>query len=94
MMKALHASCRRRADRELHNYRHLVDGNAPGPSCAKSSKPVADQSPPRRSLARRIAIVLAIAVLAVVASLYIVGGILIASRSVSPAGESITLRGD
>jgi len=94
LMKALHASRRRQADREIHYYRHLVDRNASGPSRAESSMSVADRPPPRRSRARRIAIVLAIALLAVVASLQIVGGILIASRSMSPAGESITLRGD
>jgi hypothetical protein len=94
LIEALHASRRRRAERELHYYRHLVDRNASGPSLAESSKPVATQSSPRRSVAGRIATVLAIALLAIVASLQIVGGILIASRSVSSASESITLRGD
>jgi hypothetical protein len=94
LMQALHASRRRQADRELHYYRHLVDSNASGPSRAISKKSVAGQSPPRRSRGQRIATVLAVALLAVVASLQIVGGILIASRSARPAGESITLRGD
>jgi hypothetical protein len=94
LMKALHASRRRQADRELHYYRHLVDSNASGPSRVKAGTPVADQAQPRRSRARWIATVLAIALLAVVASLQIIGGILIASRSARPAGESITLRGD
>lgn len=94
LMKTLQASRRRQAERELHHYRHLVDWNASGPSCAKSIKPAADRSPPRRSRAQQIATILAAALLAVVASLYIVGGILIANRSASPAAESITLRGD
>jgi len=94
LMRALHASRRRQADRELHNYRHLVDRNAPGLGSAESIMSVAGQSSPRRSRAKRIATVLAIVLLAVVASLQIVGGILIASRSPSPAGKTITLRGD
>jgi hypothetical protein len=94
LTKALQASRRRQAERELHYYRHLVDRNALGPSLAESSKPVANQSSSRRSVAGRIATVLAIALLAIVASLQIVGGILVASRSVSSASESITLRGD
>ena len=94
LMRALHASCRRRADREIQNYRHLVDRNAPGPGGVESSKSVTDQSPSRRSRARRIATVLAIALFAVVTSLQIVGGILIAKRTASPANLSITLRGD
>ncbi len=94
LMQALHASRRRQAERELHYHRHLIDWNASGPSRAKSSKSVADQSPPRRSRAKQFATVLAIALLAVVTSLHIVGGILIASRSASSASESITLRGD
>lgn len=94
LMKALHASRRRQADREIHYYGHLVDRNASGPSRAEASKSVADQPPLRRSRAGRIATVLAIALLAVVASLQIIGGILIANRSASPVGETITLRGD
>jgi hypothetical protein len=94
LMPALHASRRRQADRELYYYRHLVDRNASGPSRADSSEPVAAQSPPRGSVAKRIATVLAVALLAVLALLQIVGGILIASRSASSASESITLRGD
>jgi hypothetical protein len=94
LMQALHASRRRQADRELHYYRHLVDSNASGSSRAISRKSVAGRSPRRRSRAKRIAIGLAIALLAVLASLQIVGGILISNRSASPAGESITLRGD
>ena len=94
LMRALHASRRRQADRELHNYRHLADRNAWDPSGAKSRGSVADQSPSRRSRARRIATVLAIALFAVVTSLQIVGGILIAKRTASPANLSITLRGD
>jgi hypothetical protein len=50
LMEALHASRRRQAERELHYYRHLVDRNASGPSLAESSKPVANQSPPRPRL--------------------------------------------
>jgi hypothetical protein len=94
LMQALHASRRRQADREIHYYRHLVDRNGSGPSRVDSSTPVADQAQLRRSRARRIATVLAIALLAVVASLQIIGGILIANHSASPAGESVTLRGD
>jgi hypothetical protein len=94
LMRALHASRRRQADRELYYYRHLVDRNASGPSRAESSTLVPDHSPPRRSRGKRIATVLAIALLAVVASLHIVGGILIANHAASPAGATITLRGD
>jgi hypothetical protein len=94
LMQALHESRRRQANRALHAYRHLVDRDGSGLSCVKSSKSVAIQPPPHRSRARRIAIVLAIALLAVVASLHTVGGILIASRSANSASESITLRGD
>ena len=94
LMQALHASRRRQADRELHNYRHLVDQSPSGPSRVESSKSVTDQPLARRSRGRRIATVLAIVLLAVLASLQIVGGILIASRSPSPAGKTITLRGD
>jgi hypothetical protein len=94
LMRALQASRRRQADHELYIYRHLVDRNPPGPGRAESSTSVTGQSPPRRRRARRIATVLAIAFLAVVASLQIVGGILIAKRTASPASLSITLRGD
>jgi hypothetical protein len=94
LMQALHASRRRQAEREPHYHRHLIDRNPSGLSRAESSKSAADQSPPRRSVTRRIATALAIALLAVLASLQIVGGILVASRSVNSASESITLRGD
>ena len=94
LMQAFHASRRRQAERELQYYQHLVDRKPSGPSRAESGKSIADQSPPHRLTARRIATVLAIALLTVLASLQIVGGILIASRSVSSASESITLRGD
>jgi hypothetical protein len=94
LMQALDASRRSQADRKLHYYRHLVDPNEAGLRYAELSKPTADHSPPRRSRGRRITMVLAIALLAVVASLQIVGGILIANRSTSRAGETITLRGD
>jgi hypothetical protein len=94
LIQALDASRRSQADRELHYYRHLVDSNEASLRCVELSKPTADHSPPRRSRGRRIAMVFAIAILAVVASLQIVGGILIANRSTSRAGESIALRGD
>ena len=94
LMQALDASRRNQADRELHYYRHLVDRRASISGHAKLSNSLPDRPPPRRSPARRIAIVLAIALLAVVASLQVLGGVLIASRSVSPANASIMLRGD
>ncbi len=93
LMNALHVSRRRQAERELHYYRRLVDQSPWSPRRVESSKPVANQSPAHRSVARRIATAVAIVLLAVRASLQIVG-ILIASRSVSSASESITLRGD
>jgi hypothetical protein len=94
LMQALDVAGRSQADRKFNYYRHLFDSNEADLRCAELSSPTMDQSPPRRSRGRRAATVLAIALLAVVALLQIVGGILIANRSASPANASITLRGD
>ena len=94
LLQALDASRRSQADRELHYYRHLVDRKASLPGHAKSSNSTVGRPPLHRSPVRRIAIVLAIALLAVVASLEVFGGILIASHAQTPANASIMLRGD
>jgi hypothetical protein len=97
VIDALHETRSRQAARELEYYRHLIDEAGSDATRARSGNPIADRKPKpsaSRSPRRTAVTMLIIAVLAVLASLYITGGIRIAARFVSSMSEPTMLVGD
>ena len=94
MIGALHQSRRRQAARVFEYYRHLIDQGGSDPTRARSGKLVAGKGPAStasRTRRNTLATMLIIACLAILASLYITGGIMVAARSTSSAGEMTSL---